>query len=254
MQELECHWLGRVPYARAHALQRRLVEERIAGRAGDRVLLLEHEPVITLGRGARPENVLADCATRAELGVAYEETGRGGDVTYHGPGQLVAYPIVDLKPDRCDVRKYVRDLAEVMIRLAASHGISAGYVQGFVGAWVDVDRKTSWDQEAGEATLLGRGGALRLEKIGAIGVRLSRWVTMHGFAFNVSTDLRGFELIVPCGITDRGVTSLAKLGANVASVELVAKSLAVHHLGEVFGVPSRLVPDEATRELLASFA
>jgi lipoyl(octanoyl) transferase len=137
------------------------------------------------GDGGRA-NILATETRLAELGIAVHETGRGGDVTYHGPGQIVGYPILDLRPDRCDVHRYVRDVEEVMIRACAGYGVTAGRIKGLTGAWVGTD------------------------KIGAIGVRISRWVTSHGFAFNVSTDLEHFRLIVPCGITDRGVTSLER--------------------------------------------
>ena len=180
--------LGTVPYAEALALQQSLVDERRGGRIPDTLLLLEHPPVITIGvkRADARAHVLAPPDRLAALGVEVVETGRGGDVTYHGPGQLVAYPIVDLRPDRQDVHRYVRDLEAVMIEVCASYGVIAGRVPGYSGAWVG-DRK-----------------------IGAIGVRISRWVTSHGLAFNVATDLAGFDLIVPCGIADRGVTSLAR--------------------------------------------
>jgi lipoyl(octanoyl) transferase len=200
MRELEVRRLGLVPYDEALAMQRELVEERRAGRVPDLLLLLQHPAVITLGvkgDGGRA-NIVATDARLAELGIAVHETGRGGDVTYHGPGQIVGYPILDLKPDRCDVHRYVRDLEEVMIRVCAGYGVTAGRIQGLTGTWV---------------------GA---EKIGAIGVRLSRWITSHGFAFNVSTDLEHFKLIVPCGISDRGVTSLERAtgrGLSVAEVE-----------------------------------
>jgi lipoyl(octanoyl) transferase len=224
VRSITAQWLGRVPYGDALALQERLVEQRIKGEIGDTLLLLEHDPVITLGRGAKEANVLAGEAMRRALGVAYFETGRGGDVTYHAPGQLVAYPIFDLKPDRCDVRKYVRDLARVMIALAADHGVAAGMVEGdakMIGVWVDRDAPAAWRDPPEPA-------AQRLAKIGAIGVRLSRWVTMHGFAFNASTDLRGFELIVPCGISALGVTSLEALGAEAPAVRDLAMQACVH--------------------------
>ncbi len=226
VRSITAKWLGRVAYGDALALQERLVEQRIKGEIGDTLLLLEHDPVITLGRGAKQSNVLAGEAMRQALGVAYFETGRGGDVTYHAPGQLVAYPIFDLKPDRCDVRKYVRDLARVMIALAADHGVAAGMVEGdakMIGVWVDRDAPTAWRDAPDPATQ-------RLAKIGAIGVRLSRWVTMHGFAFNASTDLRGFELIVPCGISALGVTSLEALGvsAPTPTVKDLAMRACVH--------------------------
>lgn len=232
MRRVRAHWLGRVPYAEAHALQERIVRARIAGEIEDTLLLLEHPPTITLGRGASPANVLADDATRQRLGVRVFETGRGGDVTYHGPGQLVAYPIFDLKPDRCDVRRYVRDLGRVMVGLAKDHGVEAGMIEGdakLVGVWVDLDAPGAWPEPIKAASL----GDRRFGKIGAIGVRLSRWVTMHGFAFNASTDLAGFDLIVPCGIAGRGVTSLARLVRVTPAVrELANESLA--HFARVF--------------------
>ncbi|HZP48394.1 MAG TPA: lipoyl(octanoyl) transferase LipB [Vicinamibacterales bacterium] len=181
--------LGRVAYADALALQRALVDERKANAIGDQLLLVEHPHVLTLGvrgDGGR-SHILAAPDVLAARGVEVHETGRGGDITYHGPGQLVGYPIVDLKPDRQDVHKYVRDIEEVLIRTIAEYGIEAGRVEGLTGVWV------------------GR------EKVAAIGVRIARWVTSHGFALNVTTDLDYFGLIVPCGIADRGVTSLERL-------------------------------------------
>jgi lipoyl(octanoyl) transferase len=197
--------LGRVAYSDALALQEELVEQRTAGRITDTVLLLEHEPaVITLGRGAKEEHVLLSREALALQGVEVHETGRGGDVTYHGPGQLVAYPIVDLKPDRQDVRKYVGALEEVMIRIAASYGITAGRVAGLNGTWVGNN------------------------KLGAVGVRIRRWVTMHGLAINVSTALDAFDLIVPCGIRDRGVTSLEReLDRPVPMDEVIDRAVGV---------------------------
>jgi len=188
VRDLEVRRLGRVPYADAAELQRALVEERRAGRVGDVLLLLEHPHVITLGaRGdAARSHLIATPQQLAELGVELSETGRGGDITYHGPGQLVAYPILDLKPDRADVYNYVRNLEQVMISVSARFGVAAGRIEGLTGAWV--------------------GGS----KIGAIGIRISRWIASHGFAYNVNTDLDYFSLIVPCGIRDRGVTSLAR--------------------------------------------
>ena len=186
-------------YAEALELQRALVEDRRAGRVGDLLLLVQHPHVLTLGvrgDGGR-SHILASTETLAERGVSVYEAGRGGDITYHGPGQLVGYPVVDLKPDRCDVHRYVRDLEEVLIRTAAGYGVEAGRVEGLTGVWV------------------GR------EKLAAIGVRISRWITSHGFALNVATDLDFFNLIVPCGIADRGVTSLERLlGRPVDPVEV----------------------------------
>ena len=186
-------------YAEGLDLQKQLVEQRKRGEISDQLLLLEHPPVITLGVKTRNDrsHVIATDETLSAQGVEVFETGRGGDVTYHGPGQLVGYPILDLKPDRCDVHRYVRDLEEVMIQAAASFGVTARRIEGLTGAWV------------GE------------EKLAAIGVRIARWITSHGFAFNVSTTLQHFDLIVPCGITDKGVTSLQKLlGRTVAMVEV----------------------------------
>jgi len=187
-RELAVRRLGEVPYGEALALQRQLVDERRAGAISDTLLLLEHPPVITLGvkLASARTNLVATPAMLAARGVEVVETGRGGDVTYHGPGQLVAYPILDLRPDRQDVHRYVRDLELVMIRVCESYGLTAGRIAGLSGTWIG-DRK-----------------------VGAIGVRISRWITSHGLALNVSTDLDAFALIVPCGITDRGVTSLEK--------------------------------------------
>jgi lipoyl(octanoyl) transferase len=232
-RRVDAYWLGRIGYEDAHALQQKLVDARIAGSIGDTLLLLEHDAVITLGRGAKAENVLE----RQRVPVI--ETGRGGDVTFHGPGQLVAYPIFDLKPDRQDVRKYVRDLAEVMIRLARDRGVEAGVVPGdakLIGVWVDENDPTRFDADAFEAASIGVPNDISLAKLGAIGVRLSRWVTMHGFAFNVTTDLSGFGMIVPCGIRAHGVTSLAALGKvpGTMSVEEMARA-SIRHFGDVFG-------------------
>jgi len=215
VRSIAARFLGRVPYREAHALQEGLVDRRIRGEIPDTLLLLEHDPVVTLGRSAKADHVVASASVLGRLRVDCVETGRGGDVTYHGPGQLVAYPIFDLKPDRCDVRRYVADLAAIMVALAATYGVSAGGVPGdkaLVGVWVDPASPARFDPAAG-----------RLAKLGAIGVRLSRWVTMHGFAFNGTTDLAGFSLIVPCGITAHGVTSLQALGAGAPTVRELAE-------------------------------
>jgi lipoyl(octanoyl) transferase len=211
VRRIEVRRLGPVPYADALALQRSLVEERKAGRIGDVLLLLEHPRVLTLGvrgDGGRSHVLVSDERLASE-GVDVFETGRGGDITYHGPGQLVGYPIFDLHPDRLDVHRYVRDLEDVLIRTAADFGISAGRVAGLTGVWV------------------GR------EKLAAIGVRISRWVTSHGFALNVTTNLDDFSMIVPCGIADRGVTSLARLGCRASRSDV--ESHVARHFGDVFG-------------------
>jgi lipoyl(octanoyl) transferase len=211
-REIEVRRLGVVGYADALALQQALVEDRKAGCVPDQLLLLQHPPVITLGVKNRHDrtNILASADVLEQQGVAVFETGRGGDVTYHGPGQLVGYAIVDLKPDRRDVHRYVRDLEQVLIQTAAAFGVTAGRIPGLTGAWVGHD------------------------KLAAIGVRISRWVTSHGFAFNVNTDLSHFDLIVPCGIADRGVTSLAKLLGHPIQLDRV-EIAAIEAFSSVFG-------------------
>jgi lipoyl(octanoyl) transferase len=195
-------WLGRRRYAPVHELQLELQRKRSAGEICDTVLLLEHEPVITLGRGASSQHVLLSREALSARGVDSAETGRGGDVTLHAPGQLICYPILDLSPDRRDVRRYVADLADTMRRLVALYGIEARPFPGYIGLWVDAENPRL------DAT---RPDLVRPEKIGAIGVRISRWVTMHGFALNLTTDLSLFGLIVPCGVREYGVTSVERL-------------------------------------------
>ena len=193
--------LGLVDYQAALDLQKDLVEQRKQGLIPDQLLLLEHPPVITLGARNHnaSSNVLETPEALARRGVAVIETGRGGDVTYHGPGQLVGYPIIELPKDRRDVHRYVRDLEEVLIQAVSDFGITASRLPGLTGIWVGHD------------------------KLAAIGVRISRWVTSHGFALNVSTDLSNFGLIVPCGITDKGVTTMERLlGRPVPMAEVAA--------------------------------
>jgi lipoyl(octanoyl) transferase len=209
VRPIEIRRLGVVPYRDALVLQRSLVEDRRAGHVPDLLLLLQHPPVITLGvkgDGGR-SNVIAGAPRLADLGIEISETGRGGDVTYHGPGQIVGYPILDLRPDRCDVHRYVRDLEEVMIGVCADYGIRAGRIPGLTGTWI------------------GDG------KIGAIGIRISRWITSHGFAFNVSTNLEHFDLIVPCGISNRGVTSLQQATGRDITVADAEDAVARHFCG-----------------------
>ena len=190
--------LGTIDYAEAHRLQKELQAKRISGEIDDTVLLLEHPPVLTMGRSAKEQHVLAAPDVLAARGISVHEVGRGGDVTYHGPGQLVAYPIIDLKPDRRDVRKYMWSLEETMIRTCADFGLAATRVEGLNGAWIGN------------------------RKVGAVGVRISRWVTMHGLAINANSDLTHFDLIVPCGIQDKTVTSLtAELGRTVFAANVI---------------------------------
>ena len=205
----EATFLGLVPYDDGLRLQELAVERLRSGDAPEQLLLLEHPHVFTLGRGADANNILADQDQLQTNSVEVHETGRGGDVTYHGPGQLVGYPIINLKPDRCDVHRYVRDLEEVLIRTIADFGIKGGRIEGLTGVWVGN------------------------EKIAAIGVRIARWITSHGFALNVNTDLKFFQMIVPCGITDKGVTSISRLLGYDADLREVAATAAAN-FGEVF--------------------
>jgi lipoyl(octanoyl) transferase len=202
-------------YAEAWALQKRAVAARKAGAIDDVLLLCEHPHVITQGRNGKRENLLASEHVLRQKGVEFHTTDRGGDVTYHGPGQIVGYPILNLGAIRRDVVWYVRMLEEAMIRATAELGVAAKRVEGKTGIWI----------ENGKAE----------EKLGAIGVHISRWVTSHGFAYNVSTDLRYFDLIVPCGIADRKATSLEKLLGRSVKREEIAPRIA-EHFGEVFGL------------------
>ena len=208
---LHLEQLGLVDYAAALELQREKVAQRKAGTIPDTLLLLEHPHVYTLGRNARRENLLVSVEWLAARGAQVFETDRGGDVTYHGPGQLVGYPIFDLSEHRRDISWYMRSLEEVFIRTARDYGIDAARSPGAPGVWVGND------------------------KLVAMGVHLSRWVTSHGFALNVNTDLSYFEWIVPCGLRDRGVTSLAKLIGRPIEIEDVAERV-VEHFGVVFGL------------------
>ena len=209
MRPLHVRRLGRVEYQDGLAAQKMLVEARAQGRVPDTMLLLEHPRVITLGRGAREQNLLLGREALCAKGYEVYDTDRGGDVTYHGPGQIVGYPILDLKPDRKDVRRYVASVEEVMIRAARAYGISAERSGGRVGIW----------------TAAG--------KLGAIGVHISRWITSHGFAFNVSTDLRDFAAIVPCGIAGASVASLQSLLGKAPALPEVEEQL-MRAAGEVW--------------------
>jgi len=205
---------GLLPYGAGCDLQRTLVAARKAGVIPDVLLLSEHPHVITLGRNGRRQNLLASRHLLAQRNVEFHPADRGGDITYHGPGQIVGYPILDLTAHRRDVRWYVGQLEEVMMRATSDFGVATKRIEGQHGVWVDTP--------AGE------------EKLAALGVHLSRWVTSHGFAYNVSTDLRFFDLIVPCGIVDKRPTSLERiLGRAVSSSEIRPRLIA--RFGEVFG-------------------
>jgi lipoyl(octanoyl) transferase len=209
VRALHVRRLGLVEYADGLAAQKLLVEARARGLIPDTLLIVEHPRVITLGRGAKAANILAPREELQRQGFEIWETDRGGDVTYHGPGQIVGYPILDLKPDRKDVRKYVASVEELMIRVARDYGIEARRIAGRIGTWTD-------------------GG-----KLGAIGVHISRWITSHGFAFNVRTDLRDFAAIVPCGIQDASVASLESLLGKVPDPKSVEERF-VARAGDVW--------------------
>ncbi|MEL6340175.1 MAG: lipoyl(octanoyl) transferase LipB [Myxococcota bacterium] len=208
MRTLRVETIHRVDFGSMHALQLQRQREVIDGQADDTLYLLEHEPVLTLGKNSGHGHVRASVEELERRGVELHETGRGGDVTFHGPGQLVGYPIVALQPDERDIRRFVWNVEEILLRTCADFGIEAARVDGLRGIWV------------GE------------NKIGAIGIRVARWTTMHGFALNVSTDLSFFDLIVPCGIEGRGVTSLANELAVAPSMDAVRES-AAHHTANV---------------------
>jgi lipoyl(octanoyl) transferase len=232
--------LGLIGFADASALQNRLVMARKADAIGDVLLLCEHPHVITLGRNGSREHLLASERVLQQKGVEFHATNRGGDITYHGPGQIVGYPVVNLSAIRRDVVWYVRMLEEVMIRACSDFGVSATREAGKTGVWVARPENAQSSQS---------GGA---DKIGAIGVHISRWVTSHGFAFNVATDLRFFDLIVPCGIAGRAATSLEKALARRIEGKQVAPNLA-HHFGEVLGLEMKETSREGLWEVLQRF-
>jgi len=260
--------LGLMAYQPAFDLQRRLVAARKCGAVPDVLLLCEHPHVITLGRNGKQEHLLASTQLLRQMGVEFHASDRGGDITYHGPGQVVGYPILNLAAIRRDVAWYVRQLEEAMIRATAEFGIVAGRRAGMTGVWVDnFARATAIPgQASGVETSELPAGYVRAEalapcqespgqhtsdapknvvakdaaaqyagaeKLAAIGVHLSRWVTSHGFAYNVSTDLRYFDLIVPCGIADKRATSLERLLGRAVRHDEVTPRI-VRHLGEVF--------------------
>ena len=231
--------LGLIGYAEAYALQKRIVAARKADAIEDVLLFCEHSHVITQGRNGKREHLLAGENVLRQKGVDFYETSRGGDITYHGPGQIVGYPILNLAAIRRDVVWYVRMLEEVMIRATGDYGVTAKREPGKTGIWVERENAPHPSQRT-------QTGQHAPEKLGAIGVHISRWVTSHGFAYNVSTDLRFFDLIVPCGIADRKATSLEKLLNRHVSSQEVASHL-IRHFGRVFG---REMQPAAPEELL----
>jgi lipoyl(octanoyl) transferase len=227
MKELLVIDLGPVEYGAAWELQRRVAAARKAGVVPEVLLLCEHPHVITLGRSGKMCNLRAPDQMLRQMGVSFFETNRGGDITYHGPGQLVGYPILNLAEIRRDVAWYVRSLEEAMIHATAEFGIASKRVSGRTGVWVDVPAGSAAEKEGKDE-----------EKLAAIGVHLSRWVTSHGFAYNVSTDLRYFDLIVPCGIAGKRATSLEKLLGRRVEIKEAAPRIATQ-LGELFGLEPR---------------
>lgn len=219
--------LGLIGWAEAYALQERVVAARKTGAIGDVLLLCEHPHTITLGRNGKQQHLLASEAVLRQKGVAFHHTNRGGDITYHGPGQLVGYPILNLAAIRRDIGWYMRMLEEVMIRASAEFGVTAVREPGKTGIWVPAAS--------------GAKSAAAPEKLAALGVHLSRWVTSHGFAYNVSTDLRYFDLMVPCGIADRKATSLEKLLDRTIAVSQVSARLA-KHFGAVLNLEMQALP------------
>ena len=259
--------LGLIGFADAFALQKKLVAARKADAIGDVLLLCEHPHVITLGRNGSREHLLASERVLQQKGVEFHATNRGGDITYHGPGQVVAYPVIHLGAIRRDVGWYVRMLEEVMIRTCADFGVNAGREPGKTGVWTNQCRRRALarrpdathpatPEESEDLTQRARrtqsSQSAETEKIGAIGVHLSRWVTSHGFAFNVSTDLRFFDLIVPCGIAGRAATSLEKVLERRVEVKEVTPNL-TRHFSEVFGLQMKAISREELVEDLHRF-
>jgi len=227
--------LGLIPYEPAFELQRALVAARKAEAVPDVLLLCEHPHVITLGRNGHQENLLASAHLLRQMNVEFYATDRGGDITYHGPGQIVGYPILNLAAIRRDIGWYMRQLEEVLICATADFDLTAGRRAGMTGVWVENADGREPD---------------RLEKLAAIGVHLSRWVTSHGFAYNVSTDLRYFDLIVPCGLQGKRATSLERLLGRTVRRQDVAEGI-VKHFGELFGREMRRVSRVVLEEQLS---
>jgi lipoyl(octanoyl) transferase len=226
--------IGLISYTEAYALQQRLAAARKAGALEDVLLLCEHPHVITLGRNAKRENLLVSEHVLRQKGVELHATNRGGDITYHGPGQIVGYPILNLGAIKRDVGWYVRTLEEAMIRATADFGLTAFRIPGKTGIWVAPIAKPGVAEE----------------KLAAIGVHISRWVTSHGFAYNVSTDLRFFDLIIPCGIAGREATSLEKLLSRNVALDEVKPRLG-HHFAELFSFAPRPISSEELASLLS---
>jgi lipoyl(octanoyl) transferase len=221
--------LGMIPYSEATALQEKIAAARKTGAIEDVLLFCGHPPVITLGRNGKRENLLASENVLRQKSVQLYESNRGGDITYHGPGQIVGYPILNLDQIRRDVHWYVRTLEEVMIRASAVFGVAAFRIPGKTGIWVQTEKNE--------------------EKLASIGVHISRWVTTHGFAYNVATDLRNFELIVPCGIVDRKATSLEKLLSRGVTVPEVQPHLAKQFC-ELFALSPQWITRQELQKLL----
>ncbi|MFC1931654.1 lipoyl(octanoyl) transferase LipB [Chloroflexota bacterium] len=217
------YWLGITEYGDAYYLQRKLLRERLEDRIPDTLLLLEHSPTITVGKSGKLENILVSREQLAEEGVSLVFIDRGGDVTYHGPGQLVGYPIFDLKERKRDAHQYIRNLEEVIIRTLNDFSIQSGRDSSHAGVWVGS------------------------EEIAAIGLTLKKWVTMHGFALNVTTDLTPFSLINPCGFTNRKATSISRLLGQEIPMAVVKERL-LTHFAEVFNAQLELGTDEIMRE------
>ena len=252
MGELLVVDLGTLPYGSALELQRDVARRRISGEIGQDVLLLvEHPPVVTLGRTAKAANLVASPELLASQGVELFEVERGGDITFHGPGQLVGYPIIDLKRHRRDLHWYLRQVEEALIQAVAGFGISAGRVDKYTGVWVNVSRppgKDSAADKASESTVARLESSARSaetrapRKLASIGVHARDWVTWHGFALNVNTDLRYFDLMIPCGISDVIMTSMARELALGSIAMQVATDEVTRAFGTVFDLTPRTVP------------
>jgi lipoyl(octanoyl) transferase len=247
MKELLVVDLGLVEYGAAWELQRRVAAARKAGAIADVLLLCEHPHVITLGRSGKISNLRVPEEMLRRMGVSFFETNRGGDITYHGPGQLVGYPILNLAEIRRDVAWYVRSLEEAMIRATAEFGVLSSRVAGRTGVWVNVPVGSEAENEVKEVEEVKDE-----EKLAAIGVHLSRWVTSHGFAYNVSTDLRYFDLIVPCGIAGKRATSLEKLLDRRVELNEAAPRITAH-LGEIFGLVPRACDRDNLKTILRAY-